>query len=428
MLEYKSKMNAILILVFAAIATCETVYAGQINLCSQISSGRSKAKISRFATERSQPSSLSSTRVQRFKFVAKTNSSSFAELIEGRTFWTLDEPKSFDYLFRSEQAIARQFDQNSLNHFGAVSFEFSTLTQKVEFELLLGTIDSDGARRTFVAPFEADEFYHEISLPYHYFREAGTPGPRNLVRSNRRVVWVAIRANSATRNEYQASIGTQNLKPAFKWNRVAPTIDKLLNTIDLNGKPLFVSTLFGNFLDPYNLLRTLSRMPEGSGNKLAKDIDFAVALDAEVMEKIVIKALRNLSNPRNIKWAAEVISSGREEVQRNLNKIGFKIGRALAGKVEIQKVVLPISTLLEIPVESGKFGSMHGIYSHCAQILAMTRHMTPSELQQFYIFYSTQIGNPMNPASWLRWNVFFDNHTGGPMDPVFWRKRLKSRH
>ena len=117
----------------------------------------------------------------------------------------------------------------------------------MDFELVVGTTDADGKSRTFHSSFEAEHFYHEVAIPYYRFHEVGTENSAGFAAPRRKIMWVAIKANAGSVQQYRATIQTQSGLPLFAWNRLIPTIEKLFSAKALDGRYLFESTLFLNY-------------------------------------------------------------------------------------------------------------------------------------------------------------------------------------
>ncbi len=74
----------------------------------------------------------------------------------------------------------------------------------------------------------------------------------------------------------------------------------------------------------------------------------------------------------------------------------------------------------QIPIEMGEFGKYHGAEAHAAQVFAITRGMTPEEIDLFRNLYR-EIGKNAE-FGWKIWTALFDNHDPEkPTSPRYWK-------
>jgi hypothetical protein len=102
--------------------------------------------------------------------------------------------------------------------------------------------------------------------------------------------------------------------------------------------------------------------------------------------------------------------------------VGVALGGPTGGKVDIRDLWSE-NVNRGVPIEAGYFGSVHGIYSHALQLIAMLKGAPAKEVHAFQEL--------INNTSPLRFEFFLglavDSRSGDVNDPSWWRQHYEPR-
>lgn len=160
-----------------------------------------------------------------------------------------------------------------------------------------------------------------------------------------------------------------------------------------------------------------------------KSVDYITGLRLLKEEKALIqKLVQNLYHLPNVRYALETLREGEDAVVEKLRELGFQtlfLDKALNRKEFFKIGGFFDRNPLSVPVEKSAFGEDHSVWAHALQVLAMTKDMSPQELQAFQALYQSQFGHNMD--GWVFWDTMFDAPGARfPNAPRFWKARMQS--
>lgn len=166
-----------------------------------------------------------------------------------------------------------------------------------------------------------------------------------------------------------------------------------------------------------NMKQGIPTMPTGlTPPKFIEDVD------ESVLDAVFSKALKNLFNLENQRWASALPGSDIDRMVENLGLQTLKFESLVKGEFDFFQHIIEG----KVPLESGDFGEYHTPDSHGRQVVAMTRDMSHEEKVAFAALYK-EIG--FNPTfGWRVWNLLFDGADPSlPTAPQYWLRHLNRR-
>lgn len=135
------------------------------------------------------------------------------------------------------------------------------------------------------------------------------------------------------------------------------------------------------------------------------------------------KFFQQMNLPRNQAYAVKVVQGGPDSVARELGKYGLQSTVTLNGKVSLFQIMKLIG-VGNVPIEGGRFGTLHGAYAHHAQLLAGLKGLNARERNVFLYYLCRHLASGVS-ENWPMWDLLFDSRGEGIHGNRYWRDLLK---